>query len=186
MLDISQYNFSDWLKFTFAHPLTTLEWYFSEDWEYQGNHSKMIEYSTKLFNAPELLVEDYFFEQINQGLWFIPSAYGYILYLLDEDIPWKIRKECIDSFYNLFLYLFSKYKISGGADIMWWDSIFSYGFYEDPVRGIKTFGESPEILKCFYDVIVQIKKIDGENIRESVKLGLDNIYTYKDIYPHIF
>ena len=140
MLDISQYNFSDWLKFTFAHPLTTPEWYFSEDWEYQGNHSKMIEYSTKLFNAPELLVEDYFFEQINQGLWFIPSAYGYILYLLDEDIPWKIRKECIDSFYNLFLYLFSKYKISGGADIMWWDSIFSYGVYEDPVRGIKTFG----------------------------------------------
>ena len=69
---------------------------------------------------------------------------------------------------------------------MWWDSIFSYGVYEDPARGIKTFGESPEILKCFYDVIVQIKKIDGENIRESVKLGLDNIYIYKDIYPHIF
>lgn len=53
MLDISQYNFSEWLKFTFAHPLATPEWYFSEDWEYQGNHSKMIEYSTKLFNAPE-------------------------------------------------------------------------------------------------------------------------------------
>ena len=83
MLDISQYNFSDWLKFTFAHPLTTPEWYFSEDWEYQGNHSKMIEYSTKLFNAPELLVEDYFFEQINQGLGlFQVHMVTYYIYLM--------------------------------------------------------------------------------------------------------
>lgn len=69
---------------------------------------------------------------------------------------------------------------------MWWDSVFSYGVYEDPVRGMKTFGESPEILKCFYDVILQIKKIDRDDIRKSVEVGLNNIYVYKDIYPQLF
>jgi hypothetical protein len=125
-MDISELSFTQWLGFTFDHPVETEPWHFSDDAEYScSDPAALLAYLTEFFRNPLPLVSRYTSAQIEQGMWFIPGPNGYLWTWLESSVPIRDRTTCIGAVDCLFRDLFEKVPLESSG-YMWWDSVITY------------------------------------------------------------
>jgi hypothetical protein len=139
----NELNFADWIEYVFDRPTKREYWYFEIDQDgnslnwWEGSPQTIVDYLTRLFTAPDHLMDRYSREQVAQAFWFIASMSGskYTLALYDESVPWQARERCINSISTLFDRLFAKHCSAkrghpnepdqddplDGICYMWWD-----------------------------------------------------------------
>ena len=85
-------------------------WYWSDELDVTFEPIKLMDYYTKLFSKPQVLIDKYSDAQLEQGLLamrscLLPGAISEVLW--EEEIPSDVREECIRSMYFLYRDLFS-------------------------------------------------------------------------------
>lgn len=174
VINLGSLKYEQWLDFIFKHQVTSpfsgLRWYELEEWEYECDSVLIIEYLDRLFRNSADLLKKYSHDEIDQGLWFIPSLHGLTWIFLDYRLEWEKRRECIESMEYLFSDLFSKEKI-GSSCYMWWDSVISYTAYEN--NNIET---DILFLREIIAVMKKISKIDSYDVKQSIKHGIDHLH----------
>ena len=163
------YSYEQWLDFIFKHEVNIESpWYLNNDYAYDISQMDML-YLIRLFNAPNILLKKYSKEQINQGFWYIPSAYGFIGLILDPNINFKIKDDFISSIEHLFLHFFAKNDI-GESVYMWWDSFITYCTFDK-----KDISSDILILKKIECLIKRLLESESPDIIESAKHGYEHI-----------
>jgi len=147
--DINNYSYDEWLDFVFWHRKDTAYWYMEDQWKYKCNSSIAIDYLTRLFLTSEELTGKYGYDysDIEQGLWFLTSYYGFMKYLLDDKVEKRKREICIRSISVLYRDLFVCYnEVTIGY--MFFSNIFLYCSL-----GKKTINDDIFVKKIFNSVI---------------------------------
>ncbi len=125
--DIATMNYQQWLDFTFGSAP-------GEPWQPYGNYRcsdswRLLGYLDTLFTRPLPALHRYTTEQLERGLWFIPSAKGYLWCWLDTNISSSKRAACVRSALNFHACLDGLLP-DAMALHMWWDSVLAYTQYE--------------------------------------------------------
>lgn len=136
-VDLGRVTYEEWVKFVFDHSTDAVSaWWFEDEWDWSDpNPNRTVEYCTRLFRFPLFLKDDYTPEQIDQGFCFVASGAGsgFLRHLLDDAIPWPVRRACIMAIGDLFERLFSvPDEFDDSALFMWWDVFPSWGKPQDP------------------------------------------------------
>ena len=66
-INLANYSYEEWLDFIFKHHITEPPWHFEKKWEYECSSNVLINYMIDLFCTPEVLIEKYSYEEIDQG-----------------------------------------------------------------------------------------------------------------------
>ncbi len=139
-LDPAMFDFElshdEWVRFVFDHPVQfdgLPEWYwdlsfeFEYAWEAKVRPATKLQYATRLFGETARLPEQYTPEQIDQG-WFLilgPTFLAIGPRLRDEQIPLRLREDCITAMLGVFRDLFTDYP-DLHACWLWWDVVTAW------------------------------------------------------------
>jgi hypothetical protein len=166
-INLNKYSFGEWVKFVFDHPVADdvqKAWYWDDEWEWEGDPTRVLEYSIRLFRDPEFLPNQYTPEQINQGFWFLLGATNQLQdWIWDENIDWRIRRECIMSMVDVFGRLFAKNPAEDSCS-MWWDLLRS--FEDSP---------DPKVKEAMLESLSQILRIDSLDCQVGALHGLGHL-----------
>lgn len=136
-------------------------------------------YITAAFENAGSILSPFSNAELDRGLYYLVShASEDTLLLVDNDIPWEVRKRCIASFRSLFEQVFAVRcpphlmhidDLPGENHLnrvcyMWWDVL--------PVIGRANEPHGEEINHCFIDIMEATLKIDSLACRESALHGL--------------
>lgn len=183
-------RFEEWLSYVFDHPADDhgQEWYWDPDADWWGGSAAdTIQYLTRAFENAAVEFQPYSDAQLNQGLWFIASnaCSDHMLALLDPDVPWPARQQCIRSIKDLYGQCFARrctphlsHADEPGAGplnpvcYMWWDIIPLYGKPDDPGR--------KELDLAVLGVLESTLQLDSVACQESALHGLGHWQLY---YP---
>ncbi|MBB4637008.1 hypothetical protein [Longimicrobium terrae] len=102
-LDLRHATDEELIAFVFDHPVDPQgsEWYWSEAWagtDVVTDPAHVVAFLTRLFRAPEPLLDRFSTAQIDRGIWMMFGAYGNEHFrdpLWDPSIPWAERAACI-------------------------------------------------------------------------------------------
>ncbi|MCH7989996.1 MAG: hypothetical protein IID46_12710 [Planctomycetes bacterium] len=180
--------YKEWVNHVFDHPVTDPAWHWDDNADtLEPTPKTTVEFLTTLFSTPDTCLEQFSDEQLNQGFWYLVSnpCSSYMFPLLETDVPWPQRKECIRSISTLFELLFAKrcsphlshFDESGanplnGVCYMWWDIFPSWGNPDDPDCEMR----DQELLK----VMERILSLDSIACLESALHGLSHWHLH---YP---
>lgn len=118
----------------------------------------------ELFKRPELLLEKYTNEQIEQGFEFILGARVLItMWLWDKNNNSQIRREFIFSMKSIFDEIFTKIKLENLC-FMWWDYLRGFGNDKDL-----------QVFDWMFETLSPILEIDSTNCQLSALHGLGHI-----------
>ena len=95
----------EWTEFLFARPVDEPAWYWETDADrWEGSPERTVELLAETFERSGELLEPFDDEQVGQGLWMIASSSGpdIVRPLLDEAVPWDLRKRALESIFILF------------------------------------------------------------------------------------
>jgi hypothetical protein len=141
-----KFSFEQWVDYVFDRPVEVPEWWwpiqFENEWPGDSPET-LIEYMTRLFEAPEFLLQRFSRSQVGQGLWYISSTTcsDYSNALMSNGVSDSQRRRFSESIYTLFAHLFAPHctgKLGylgkagdpedhlNSACYMWWDN-FWYG-----------------------------------------------------------
>jgi hypothetical protein len=173
----SDLSFDSWVRHVFDHPVSKPEWYFGDRTEpWADEQQKILGYMTRLFEAPEFLMQVYSRSQVGEGLWFLAgvSASEYVWFLHEARVPWSIRYRTISSIPVLFERLFVQqcgdtlgHLDQTGDDLlnmccyMWWD-IFS----------TRPGKPEPRFTDAFLEAMASVLSLPSEACQESALHGL--------------
>lgn len=175
-------TFEQWLAYVFDHPVDEMKnaWYWDLDAdEWNEVPEDVIRFLTQAFENAEDVFKSFSDAQLNQGLWFIASnaCSNHMLALMDENVPWSERQQCIYSFHRLYEQCFAKRCTPhlshidepgagplNGVCYMWWDIIPIYGKPDDPMR--KEFDQT------ILSIMDSTLQLDSIACRESALHGL--------------
>lgn len=166
-INLNEFSFDEWLNFAFDHPVASepsKAWYWDYEWDWEAEPEHILKYSIKLFTNPQVLLEKFSYEQINQGFWFLLGATNQLSdWIWDEDIEWKLREECVKSMFNVFNELFAIDPIQD-ACFMWWDLL-------------RDFSDEPDqkVINTMFETLSQILKLESPNCQDSALHGLGHI-----------
>jgi hypothetical protein len=180
-------EFDQWVQHVFDHPVAEPPWHFQineETWD--GEPLLTVQHITRLFESPEHLLKAYSPEQLEQGLWYLSGeGQPFMQALLDESVPWSVRKRGLLSVQTLYQKFFAvacsdelghlcrtTFTPINRACYMWWDSFPSYGNPLDPSRQ----HEDRMILQVMNGILT----LDSEASRESALHGLGHWHLH---YP---
>jgi hypothetical protein len=164
-INLNKYSFNQWLKFVFDHPVSDPEWYWKEEWEWEGDPNLVLEYSIKLFRNPSFLLDEYSPEQIEQGFWFLMGPTGEVYrWIWNEDIDWLLRRECIISMVDVFEQLFAKNPLNNENCYMWWDHL----------RTIED-NPDPKVREAMFEALSHILKMESHECQVSALHGLGHL-----------
>jgi hypothetical protein len=108
----TDFSHDQWIAYVFDHPVPSFEaaWYFNPDEDWWDPHPEQAEqvvaYMTRLFDAPEFLVEQFSESQIGRGLGYLFGAGDYGRFLLNGAVPMEGRVNCIRAMDVVFARLF--------------------------------------------------------------------------------
>jgi hypothetical protein len=179
--------FEKQLKWVFDHPVREPAWYWDEhdDWWQGFAASMMVEFMTRLFEAPTTYLQSFSDAQVNQGLWFLTgdACLDSLACLLDESVAWPQRERCVHSIRGLFANYVavrcsphlghtgeSGANPLNGACYMWWDQLHTTDDLENPSS--RTM--NAEIVA----VMSQTLEIAHDACRESALHGLGHWQRY--------
>lgn len=118
-------TFDHWVEKVFVGGEPSWDWM----WE-NARHPKraewLVTYPTRLFQGPEFLMDRYSDEQLRKGFWNLPNSWELGDSIWTTDLPWNMRKSCIESMVSLFERFFSR-KPLGDTCHMWWDLLRYFG-----------------------------------------------------------
>lgn len=176
--DLSNATFEQFIDYLFDHPVLASEdeeyWYWSDDLDVIYEPIKLVDYYTKLFSKPQVLVGRYSDEQLEQGLLamrscLMPGAISEVLW--EEEIPSDVREECIRSMFFLYRDLFSV-KPLHTACFMWWDSFTD----EYSITHVHSeAAEGPSIQNVMFETLCQTLKLDAEICQHGALHGLGHL-----------
>ena len=182
----------EWVAYVFDHPVgepvsyCMPTWYWSTGAEpEEPPPAAAVQYLIQLFRSPEVSLARFSDAQLDQGFSYLGSGSSYMYALLERDVPWTRRQECIRAMETLFKLLFAKrcsahlsHNDEPGASplnsscYMWWDSFPSWGNPTDT--------SSVEFDKEILEVVRRILSVDSTACQESALHGLGHWQMY---YP---
>lgn len=169
-IDLSALSYDNWLNFVFDHPIHEPLWHLSDEWQYEvSSPERVLDYVTKLFTNPAVLIQRFSLPHIEQGFWFLPSQNGLMWLVLVPSIPWPQRYAAIHSIASLFETFFSQVELNTSI-YMWWDSFISYCAWED--RDAVT---DRNVLKEIVAVMAQLNANPSARVRQSVQHGVEHL-----------
>lgn len=160
-------EFAEWLDSIFNHPITEPNWYVIEGWEmdWAGDPNLFLAQSIRLFRDPEVLLDKYTAEQIEQGFCYLLFwAGGLERWIWAKEIDSALRTECVMSMVNVFERLFSKQTYSE-ACYMWWDYL----------RNSEKNDPDPKVKEAMLEALTQILNIDSADCQISALHGLGHL-----------
>jgi len=176
-VDITKLSFEEWVQFVFDHPISKPEWYWAamsddEDGGYGiGDKPVIVRYLTRLFLNPGILRGRYAPEQLEQGFWFIMSHGAFTHLLWDTEIPWPLRKACIESMGELFERFFALVP-SDTACFMWWDEM-AYEYYRRD--GVPRDADDADVQEAMFQTLRRILGLESKACQTSALHGLGHL-----------
>ena len=101
-IDATGYDYEQWIRFAFDHPLEPKWWYYTEEFDFVCSPRAVITYYTRLFRAPHASLTVYDDATVDQGLWFVLSQRQLGEWLWDTKLPVRLRRECIAAMPTMF------------------------------------------------------------------------------------
>jgi hypothetical protein len=181
LVDISDYSFDDFVAFLFARDVQEIAERNSKKWdpwywhvEVTFDAQRTCEYYVRLFRQPAFLLERFSKAQLEEGFWGIQvanldcSAYNIVL---DSDLPFAAKEECVRSMFDLFQHLYSVDPLESSAQI-WWDS-----FCYDWTIGLRKNREDDLMLQnVMFETLAKILDLDSEACQRSALHGLGHLH----------
>lgn len=173
------YTFDDWITAVFTNAARGSKfWERIEDTDLTA--PVIVEFMTRLFEDSDDLLRQFNNLEVDEGLGYVVRAgtSDYMFALLDQEVPWTARQQCIRSMKRLYTDCFARTcdpnHLShpnsaesiplNGVCYMWWDILPIYGCPNDPSR----FDLDFEMI----NVMSFALSIDSDACRESVLHGL--------------
>jgi hypothetical protein len=187
--------FDSWVREVFDHPVTDPPWYREP---FAGEPlpaaSICVGYLTRLLENPDSILRAYSDAEIAQGFWLLIFA-QYFHRLLDTEVPWSERRDCVRSIERLFEQLFAKRCAPCRARatdnpldsvcFMWWDMFPTWGFDPLPVKTGEAVPK-PEIedrLALDAEILAVIKGILGMDSLACQESALHGLGLWQEEYP---
>jgi len=172
MVDLSDYSFADWMNFVFNHPVDPVHpWYMADCVLYDFDSAVMLQHLSTLFARPELAYLIYTPEQIDQGLSFIVSERGFIGILLDQDLPLRLRRDCIMQMATLLHLHQERYPALPGT-LYWWQSAIRNCRYH-----YQRLYQNEDIIRYFLRILNRMlnRKTIPQQLRKALENGLQEL-----------
>jgi hypothetical protein len=180
-IDLNKYSFTQWVSFVFDHPIAQAEekeWYWQDEWEYEADHSLMLEYLIRVFRNPTFLLDTYLPKQLEQGFWFLQKPSGFLEEgLRDSSVDWQLRKECITSMGDLFENLFAVNPLDDSSCYMWWDLVID-GYFENLHTSwapLIVDDKDVEVQQTIFETLCRILKLDSIECQKAALHGLGHL-----------
>jgi hypothetical protein len=178
--DIKTIDFDSFVDFLFDHPVADRDkneepWYWAFDLEIEYDPVKTLQLYTRLFNGPEILLERFSLEQLEQGFWAIPSCTldcSLWEILFDTNVEFVYKCECIKSMFSLYQKLFSKEPLETSSN-MWWDSL-AYD-YCCGNRTRNNNGQEKLIQDSMFECLCKILDLDAIDCQLAALHGLGHL-----------
>lgn len=170
-------DFDKWCDWIFAKKIGKPIWFFEQGVNYNVSYEITLKHLISLFKNPELLLDKYSLEQIEQGFWIIAGAGGIMTpVLISGECLLKDRMRCIESMENIFITIFSKYPLDVICH-MWWDELVSItSDYRDENSNIPTDVENAGLLrKSIFDTVAKILFMSSERCQKSALHALGHL-----------
>jgi hypothetical protein len=181
-VDISRYPFDQFVGFLFAREVPESKpesgkrepWYWNTEVTFIPEQICM--YYMQLFHDPEFLVERFSKAQLEEGFWAIQAS---ILncstpnILVDTELPFAVRAECIRSKFDLFKNLFAHESLDTSVH-MWWDS-HCYDWHSGN-RNRDLGGEDLQLQDIFFETLAKILFLDSETCQGAALHGLGHLH----------
>ena len=100
-IDATVYDYEQWIRFAFDHPVAEKPWYYTEEMHFVCDPNVVITYYTRLFRNPRAPLSVYDDARLERGMWFVVSS-QLAQWLWDADIPLELRLECIAAMPTMF------------------------------------------------------------------------------------
>ncbi len=98
-------SIEEWIEFLFARPVSDPAWFWETDADrWEGSPASTAKLLAETFERCGELLEPFDDEQVGQALWMIASSAGSDIsrLMLDEVVPWDLRKRALESIFPLF------------------------------------------------------------------------------------
>jgi len=172
---LDKLSFEQLLDFAFDRSLADEFWYHEEENEFSfGETSVTTRHLIKLFRQPEILLERYSAEQVEQGFWFVTYLLCFIKFdglFWDKRLPFSLREDLIFSAFDLFSRFFAHHP-SESICFMWWDSL-AYGYYME--NGQPEDEDGAQVQQAMFETLKKILTIDSEECQKSALHGLGHL-----------
>ena len=129
-IDATGYDFEQWIRFAFDHPVSDTPWYYGEEVFFTCDPHTVIGYYTRLFHNPRPVLSHYDEAHVEQGLWFVVGS-QLSEWLWDADIPQRLRVECVEAMSVMFREFLIDHPLDTSC-FMWWDMLRYFGDSPDP------------------------------------------------------
>lgn len=181
IVDISYYSFDEFVSFLFARDVQPLAeqadakkmdpWYWHVEVTFDAQ--RICEYYVRLFRQPAFLLERFSKAQLEEGFWGIQVANldcpAYRI-VLDSDLPFAAREECVRSMFDLFQQLFAADPLESSAQ-MWWDSLC----YDWTMGLRENRGEDLMLQNVMFQTLAKILDLDSEPCQQAALHGLGHL-----------
>src|SRR5262245_52728491 len=161
-IDTTGYDYDEWIRFAFDHPVDTKPWYYTEAMAFVCDPNVVIGYYTRLFRDPQRSLPTYDDARLEQGMWFVVHS-QLSEWLWDDDIPLDRRCDCIAAMPTMFREFLS-HRPLGEATWMWWDMLRS--FDDDP---------DPRIVETMVAALAEVLQLPARHCQMSALHGLGHL-----------
>ncbi len=179
--DLTDISLEDFQDFLFNHPIPNKDigeehWYWDFDLLIDYNEEQIANSYIELFEKADALLNKYSLEQLEQGLWAIPSenldcsVYNLIW---NSSLDLNTKDRLIQSMYHLYEKLFNVQKLETSCD-MWWDSL-AYSYCVDDLRDPENNETDRVIQDSMFDVLCLILNLSSEGCRYAALHGLGHL-----------
>ncbi len=170
LVDPTERPFDEWVDLIFNHQVTDPEWYRLQESDpgWAGDPNRFLAYATQLFQNPNVLLDQYSAEQINQGFCYLLPEHGLWRWIWEEAIDTALRTECVMSMFNVFEQLFNSQTYKEAyfeACYMWWDYL----------RISEKNNPDPKVKEAILKALSKILEIDSRNCQRSALHGLGHL-----------
>jgi hypothetical protein len=181
VVDISSYSFDEFVAFLFARDVQLKEeqadpkkwdpWY--SHVEVTCDAQRTCQYYVRLFRQPAFLLERFSRAQLEEAFWGIQAANldcSASRIVLDSDLPFAAKEECVRSMFDLFQHLFSVDPLESSAQ-MWWDSLC----YDWTIGWRENRGEDLMLQNVMFETLAKTLDLDSEPCQRAALHGLGHL-----------
>jgi hypothetical protein len=179
-IDLDSYSFDEWVAFVFDHPVALMvddeddldcdhllyhpDWFYEDEWDWNGSIEQYLRNATQLFKEPGFLLQAYRPAQLRQGFWHLAGEIDNWIWG-GEFYPasWEAREACLRAMTSLFEHLFIKDALEDTC-FMWWD------FF-------RTFADKPDpaVQQVMLEVMAEIIRLPSEDCWGAALHGLGHL-----------
>jgi hypothetical protein len=178
-VDLSNCSFDEFVSFLFARDVPDKSakyepWYY--DLETAFDPERICTYYVQLFTSPEILLERFSKEQLEEGFWAIQSPNldcGAYRLLVDSDLTLEAKAQCVAAMFELFRKLFATEPLDSSVQ-MWWDS-FCYDWHCGN-RKRERAGEDLLLQDAMFQTLSNILSLDSEICHRAALHGLGHLH----------